>query len=290
MAFHTYCCVNVRDDYLWAATVLSSRSFPSRLLNTITSTSAELPGSTIATDNNLDSIDPILIPVMDMLNHRPNHPVTWLISPNTITFVADTSYPPATEIFNNYGAKGNEECAPPRHTMLIVVLMGYGFCIVDNPHESISLKLPGDTTLYSITRHDLAPAALVQKFCEAVPLTSRERLTGTKSKRNLYEAYISMLRAYSVKMSVLGHIPFDASSVTENYAAIYRTSQRDLYIMAYNHIVGLMDSIVKSGRLLSMNDILRRHKRKKKKKTVDPDQVMIKWLCQRISNPNDVER
>ena len=226
---------------------------------------------------------------MDMLNHRPNHLVTWLISSNTITFVADTSYLAATEIFNNYGAKGNEECTSIQHTMLIVVLMGYGFCIVDNPHESISLKLPGDTTLYSITRHDLAPAALVQKFCETVPLTSRERLTGTKSRRNLYEAYASMLRAFSVKMSVLGHIPWDVSSETENYAAIYRASQRDLYILAYNHIVGLMDSIVQSEKLLSMNDILRRQKRKKKKKTVDPDEVMIKWLCQIITNPTEAE-
>ena len=47
---------------------------------------------------------------MDMLNHRPNHPVTWLTSANSITFVAETEYPADAEIFNNYGAKGNEEC------------------------------------------------------------------------------------------------------------------------------------------------------------------------------------
>jgi len=59
------------------------------------------------------SSDPILIPVMDMLNHRPNHPVTWLSQPTQISFIAETPYTPNTEIFNNYGAKGNEECIPP---------------------------------------------------------------------------------------------------------------------------------------------------------------------------------
>ena len=59
------------------------------------------------------SSDPILIPVMDMLNHRPNHPVTWFTSATEISFIVETAYNANTEIFNNYGAKGNEECNPP---------------------------------------------------------------------------------------------------------------------------------------------------------------------------------
>ena len=47
---------------------------------------------------------------MDMLNHRPNHPVTWLASLDKITFIVETEYPADVELFNNYGAKGNEEC------------------------------------------------------------------------------------------------------------------------------------------------------------------------------------
>ena len=110
-----------------------------------------------------------------------------------------------------------------------------------------------------------------------------------KSKKNLYEGYSLMLRALSVKMSVLGHVPYDISSETENYAAIYRTSHRDLYILAYNHIVEVMDSIVQSGKLLSMNDILKQQKRKKRKRSVDPDEMIIKWLCQRLSSASDPE-
>ena len=117
----------LRDDYLWASTVLSSRSFPSRLVtrNTYNSTKPRMSANTPDTvdgiskpsetipNSSSDSSDPILIPVMDMLNHRPNHPVTWLTSPNAITYIAETSYPAGTEVFNNYGAKGNEECISP---------------------------------------------------------------------------------------------------------------------------------------------------------------------------------
>jgi hypothetical protein len=105
-----------RDDYIWAATVLSSRSFPSRLLggepNSQSVGSTSIPVSTELSSEKAKVVsgDPILVPILDMLNHRPNHPVTWLTSQNSITFIAETSYAPNTEVFNNYGAKGNEEC------------------------------------------------------------------------------------------------------------------------------------------------------------------------------------
>ena len=111
----------IGDDYLWAATVLSSRSFSSRVLNAIApefavSNDASSHDSTSEMESlTTDPSDPILIPVMDMLNHCPNHPVTWLTSPNTITFIAETSYLVDTEVFNNYGPKGNEECFSPQY-------------------------------------------------------------------------------------------------------------------------------------------------------------------------------
>jgi len=120
-----------RKDYLWAATVVSSRSFPSRLMNPLTTASPEIAASTyIALSADLpcetqstpsqpgdSTSDQILIPVMDMLNHRPNHPVTWLTSSDNITFVTETDYPGDAEVFNNYGAKGNEERTTPAHAM-----------------------------------------------------------------------------------------------------------------------------------------------------------------------------
>ena len=117
-----------RKDYLWAATVVSSRSFPSRLMDpaspaiaasTYIAVSADLASETPSTPSQPgdSNSDPILIPVMDMLNHRPNHPVTWLRSSNSITFVAETDYPGDAEVFNNYGAKGNEERTRTPHAM-----------------------------------------------------------------------------------------------------------------------------------------------------------------------------
>lgn len=92
--------IDDRKEYQWAATVLSSRSFPSRLL------------SANPNDEDPSNSEPILVPILDMLNHRPNHPVTWSTSNGTISYVCETAYSPNDEIFNNYGAKGNEECSP----------------------------------------------------------------------------------------------------------------------------------------------------------------------------------
>lgn len=114
-----------RDDYLWASTIVSSRSFPSSLMM-IEKENPTAPGlvpSAIFEDllqkplenDNSNPSEPILIPVMDMLNHRPLHPVLWLTSPHTINFVAETSYSAGIEIFNNYGPKGNEECTILHH-------------------------------------------------------------------------------------------------------------------------------------------------------------------------------
>ena len=112
-----------RDDYLWAATVLSSRSFPSRLIG-----ASAGDRKCVMEEGPVDPVssDPILIPVMDMLNHRPNHPVTWFTSATEISFIVETAYPANTEIFNNYGAKGNEECnplSPSSHDSSIIFIL-----------------------------------------------------------------------------------------------------------------------------------------------------------------------
>lgn len=82
----------LRDLYIWAATVMSSRSFPS---------------SAIA-DAMVDS--PVLIPGLDLLNHSPSARVTWTWGSNSCAIAADELLPEGSQIFNNYGPKGNEEC------------------------------------------------------------------------------------------------------------------------------------------------------------------------------------
>ena len=103
--------VDDRDDYLWATTVITSRAFPSRLVSQIGEKGVnpvDIPSDDPSGPSSAS--DPVLIPVLDMLNHKPNHPVTWLISDNGIQFIPEIEVGANEEVFNNYGYKGNEEC------------------------------------------------------------------------------------------------------------------------------------------------------------------------------------
>ncbi|BFZ60543.1 hypothetical protein YB2330_001580 [Saitoella coloradoensis] len=107
------------DDYLWSATVLSSRSFPSRLLDDGPS------------DSSPEASDPVLFPIVDSLNHKPRTPVTWLKEAGQcLKLIAEDEHCAGEEVCNNYGPKGNEE-----------LLMGYGFCIEPNDFDSVALRM-----------------------------------------------------------------------------------------------------------------------------------------------------
>ncbi|KAK9319996.1 hypothetical protein V1517DRAFT_330772 [Lipomyces orientalis] len=100
--------------YLWACTVLSSRSFPS---------------SIVFGTSEVDSY-PVLVPLVDSLNHKPQVPVYWNATADSFTISSGDSIAAGDEVFNNYGLKGNEE-----------LLMGYGFCLENNPFDVVTLKL-----------------------------------------------------------------------------------------------------------------------------------------------------
>lgn len=74
----------------------------------------------------------ILLPVLDMFNHAPHQPITWSSSPTHVTFTNsnDKEIPAGSEIHNNYGPKGNE-----------MLMMTYGFALMDNIHDSYGLHL-----------------------------------------------------------------------------------------------------------------------------------------------------
>lgn len=281
--------------------MVSSRSFPSRLLNPLANASSGIPASTyIALSGDLPSetqstlplsgdstSDPILIPVMDMLNHRPNHPVTWLTSSNNITFIAETEYSSNAEIFNNYGAKGNEECTSLRsQNIYCVVLMGYGFCLNDNPHDSISLKLPSpfDATLYTITWNNLIPENLIQTFCNAQYPSAREILSERKSKsktrRRRYLGYYALYNALCSKIVALGvRRDMKFASMAAKFAEIYRQGQQNLYMASMQRLIALMDEMAKD-RIISAKDVLRKGGRKRRK--LDIDEQMKRWLAVQV--------
>ncbi|KAJ6539688.1 hypothetical protein B0H19DRAFT_1180167 [Mycena capillaripes] len=116
--------------YLTAATHLSSRAFPSTLISQkLSLTSPSVP-------------EPILLPGVDSLNHARAEPVSWVQSylgsgpvPEAGSCISLTLHNPAAagaELFNNYGPKPNSE-----------LILGYGFSLLNNPDDTIVLKMGG---------------------------------------------------------------------------------------------------------------------------------------------------
>ncbi|GAA5920831.1 hypothetical protein JCM1841_005116 [Sporobolomyces salmonicolor] len=116
------------ERWLWACTLISSRAFPSSLID------GDKPNST-----------PVLFPGIDMLNHRPTSKITWSADVHvetagtgaegkkgkgSLTIVLDEAVGADEQIFNTYGAKSNEE-----------LLLGYGFVLAANPADFVALKL-----------------------------------------------------------------------------------------------------------------------------------------------------
>jgi hypothetical protein len=76
---------------------------------------------------------PILFPVVDLLNHSGSAKVEWDFQPHalfSLKLLEGHSFQPGQELFNNYAPKQNDE-----------LLLGYGFCLEDNPIEQFPLKL-----------------------------------------------------------------------------------------------------------------------------------------------------
>jgi hypothetical protein len=76
---------------------------------------------------------PVLFPVVDILNHSVSAKVEWDFQPRTsfsLKLLDGESFEAGQELFNNYAPKQNDE-----------LLLGYGFCLENNPIEQFPLKL-----------------------------------------------------------------------------------------------------------------------------------------------------
>ncbi|CAO3643652.1 unnamed protein product [Cunninghamella blakesleeana] len=108
------------ESFLWAYSVLSSRSFPYKLID---------PDY----DDNKHGASEVLFPLLDSLNHKPNIKITWYREGDpengTLSFITGQSFNAGEQLYNNYGPKSNEE-----------LLLGYGFCLPNNEFDHISLK------------------------------------------------------------------------------------------------------------------------------------------------------
>jgi hypothetical protein len=89
---------------------------------------------------------PILFPVVDIFNHLFASKVSWTItapaskdySGSAFSLALNHSIPRGSQVYNNYAPKGNEE-----------LLVGYGFCLLDNPCDQVAMRLtkPADNVL-----------------------------------------------------------------------------------------------------------------------------------------------
>ncbi|EIW76691.1 SET domain-containing protein [Coniophora puteana RWD-64-598 SS2] len=140
--------------YYSSATYLSSRAFPSSLLD-------RTPSLESSPTNY-----PILLPVLDSLNHRRAQPVSWVIgrssepevsTETTISIVSHDAFNEGQEIYNNYGPKPNSE-----------LILGYGFSLPNNPDDTIVLQLGGSAKKHEVGRNARGAETLWEEMLEAV--------------------------------------------------------------------------------------------------------------------------
>lgn len=106
------------EKYHWACAIFMSRSFPARVVY-----QDEKYGSE---ELNLS----MLLPMVDSLNHTHQTAVFWDATKDSFTYSLGYAVSEGSEIFNNYGPKGNEE-----------LLMGYGFCTNNYAFDLVTVKL-----------------------------------------------------------------------------------------------------------------------------------------------------
>lgn len=99
--------------FLWSHLILLSRAFPEYVI-----------------DPQCHEGSLILLPVIDLLNHDPHSKVQWYGEGDAFCLTKDDEVTKGHELFNNYGAKGNEE-----------LLSGYGFIQEDNEFDYVALKI-----------------------------------------------------------------------------------------------------------------------------------------------------
>ena len=113
----------------WARGCYLSRRFPPRLLDA-DAPSVGAPG--------------ILLPFFDLLNHGKGTEIEWRGDGTSVSFAAGAAgILPNAEIFNNYGAKANDE-----------LLVAHGFALENNEHDRVALKM---TVASGDSRRTLGP-------------------------------------------------------------------------------------------------------------------------------------
>ena len=70
----------------------------------------------------------MLLPLFDLLNHNPATRIAWLADGARVSFVSEEWVGAGSEVFNNYGARPNEE-----------LLFSHGFALPGNQADATTL-------------------------------------------------------------------------------------------------------------------------------------------------------
>ncbi|KAF2104297.1 SET domain-containing protein [Rhizodiscina lignyota] len=120
------------EMFLWAASMFSSRCFPSNLT---------LP--------NRGEPFSLLYPVLDCLNHEFGAKATWFFKDGSFSLSVEKALKKGEQVFNNYAPKGNEE-----------LLLGYGFTLPGNSADEVMVRLSKPPPPV----HEVLKATLPQHF------------------------------------------------------------------------------------------------------------------------------
>ena len=139
--------------FQWSATMFGSRSFTSEVLtDTEPADQARMEGRNGVQKSEHDFLKQlfmdrfaVLLPLLDILNHRPIAQVEWQARSTFVGMQILTSFSSGEELCNNYGPRDNEG-----------LLLSYGFTINDNPfdHLAIALKPPPPGSPLATARSD----------------------------------------------------------------------------------------------------------------------------------------
>ncbi|CAN6674227.1 hypothetical protein TRVA0_050S01046 [Trichomonascus vanleenenianus] len=229
------------EDYLWAHGIFTSRAFPARFF-----------------DPAFEDIS-MLVPVVDLLNHKPRQPVKWDINDAGFALVADAAVEEGSEVCNNYGPKSNEE-----------LLMGYGFAIPSNPFDRVALRLgmnifpvieagmkthfsiepPKDLVFY-LTRESPLSDALVAAFCVvAADIHDNEMPANARGITRL-RGLNSLLGALQRKRSQLA--PADDEEHSSRY--YYVQGQSEILDAAIESLNGLIEAETSAHRAVDLTSL-----------------------------------
>ena len=121
--------------FRWAATIFGSRSFTSQVLDDTKPADTARPMGKKEPDHPVLSRlfserFAVLLPLLDILNHRPAALVEWQARPSYVGLQILQDYKSGQEVYNNYGPRDNEG-----------LLMSYGFLLQDNPYDHVLISI-----------------------------------------------------------------------------------------------------------------------------------------------------